>query len=309
VIATAGDVWFLGDRLVAVDNAVVALIDAHTGERVVELTLAVRPRLFTRQGQRAAIADWRGALVVVHADGRYTSYGPPASTGLTIPGAVCLGPDAAYVGYWNGDVARAADDGGVTVVMRHTAGVQALQVDAGRLYVADLEGKLAIYRDGALERTVDLEAPVRLLKAFGDVVVAASESTLFHVPPCGATVKDRLFLKAISGALADPVHPVAVDHDGRGVRLDRSLGVVARFQAPAHGRPLAADDAGQWCALRYEDGGKVLVKGDRVVHRQKGGPLSVSADGARLAICTDAGLRVIDSRQLGDLEGPVEHAG
>jgi hypothetical protein len=286
------------------------LVDVVSGERVAELCAAARPRMLSRAGDRCAIADWRGGLTVLEADGRCASFVHPAgSTGLTIPGAVCVGLDTVFVGYWNGDVMRTAADGTLTLVLHHSAGIAALQASAGLIFVADLEGKLAVYRDGRLLRTVELEAQIRLLKAFGETVIAAGESNLFHVSAAGQVVKDRLFLKSIAGALPDTQHPVVVDREGRGVRLNRELGVVARFHASSGGRPVAADDAGQWCVLRYDDGARALVKGERVVHRQKTGALSVTQDGTRVAVASESGVRVLESHELGDAEGAVERVG
>jgi serine/threonine protein kinase len=310
-IAARGEAWFLGShRLVAVERGRILLFDVSSGERVAELGIAAQPRVLSRLADRCAIADWRGGLLVLEADGRHTIYAHPGgSAGLTIPGAVCVGPEAVFVGYWNGDVMCTATDGTLALLVRHSAGVAALQISAGLIFVADLEGKLAVYRDSRLLHAVELEAPIRLLKAFGDVVIAAGESMLFHVSATGKVLKDRLFLKSIVGAFAESQHPVVVDHEGRGVRLNRELGVVTRFQASPGGRPTAADDAGQWCVLRYDDGSRTLVKGERVVHRQKTGPLSVTQDGARVAIGSESGVRVLDSRELGELEGAVERAG
>jgi hypothetical protein len=183
-------------------------------------------------------------------------------------------------------------------VLEDPAGVQALEVVAGRRYVLGLDGWLRAYEREQLVAARELEPVVRLLKAFDRWLLAVGTATLYRVSLDLDEVHTEAVPFEVIGASGESDLPVVVCANGDGFRVDEQLAMVRPFRAPPGARLWSVDQSGDRCTLANPDGSGTLVDGTGVVTVPEGGSLAVSPGGGLLALGRADGLAVLPTSAI-----------
>jgi hypothetical protein len=301
-IATRGTVpvFFADGESLAVLGDETLEVFRRDGARAGEAEFGGRVRLAARAGDYLAFADWSGRVALAHRDGRIRS----ASLGtdprvLTVPGGLCLGADEAYVGFWNGAVWSVPLEGEPERRFEHAPGIQALQIAGDRWVIAGLDGRLTIVGPGDAASAHELPGPLLALRAWPDCVVAVGEDAAYRVGlDSGRLVQEALPVARVVDAIADSELAVVVDSAGRGVSFDRQLTLRGAFHTTRGARLVAADRAGRSVVFAYPDGSYAVMRDERVVFSTTSGPVTISADGDRVALARDGAIEVSRAETL-----------
>jgi hypothetical protein len=285
-----------GSALAVLGERHVEVYDAST--KLAGKTDLPGPLRFARAvGSLLVLATWSGDVVLLRQDGsawRPTLARP--ATGFHIPADGCVPGDtdeSLLAGFWNGDLYRLQWGETEPAKLAHPAGIQALAVCQGRLYVCGMDGSLCVYEGERIVRTDRLEQTVWLLKAFGDCLVAVGDRNLHHISPARPVIlQEPLPLGNVRAALGETDRPVVVDEEGRGVVLDAELRMKP-FHVAAGAAPASADQAARYCVFRHPDGTRSLMVEGRVVYTQPAGALAVALAGDRFAVGDAGGIRIV----------------
>lgn len=249
------------------------------------------------------VIDWPDRVCLLSASGAvaeraFRTDGRP----LTTVGDAVVSGDAAIVGLWNGEVHRLALDGSFAPILRHPAGVQALAVDGDAIYVCDLDGNLALYRNAQLVRTVAIEPVVRLLKATPDCLMVIGR-TRFHQVSTDLTecISDDLPIGPVASGLAETELPIVIDGTGKGVRLDAQFNHCAAFHTLPGATPVSSDRDGNYCVFSNPDGSSTLLAGDargasRIIYSHAGGGMAVAPSAEIVAVGEASVIRIVERR-------------
>ena len=290
-----GAVRFLSDqRLLVLRPDGVELADTD-GRVLARARLDGPVRFVRRAGELAVVAGWSGQLLVGTGDGTLRGWDLGERGRFTVPGDVSLAGSDLEVGLWDGTVhwigLRAS--GQPERVLEDPAGVQALEVVAGRRYVLGLDGWLRAYERGRLVAARELEPVVRLLKAFDRWLLAVGTSTVYRLSLDLDEVLTESVPFEVTGASGESDLPLVVCANGDGFRIDEQLAMGRHFRAPPGARLWSVDQSGDRCTLTNPDGSGTLVDGTDVVAVPGGGPLAVSPGGELLAVGGADGVAVL----------------
>ena len=301
LIPGRGDVVFFADgRAVAVLGPDRATVYDLRCRRLGDSPLIGPVKAVRRKGGLISVAEWSGRVHLLGSDGRscFWDFGD-ARAGFTVPGGMAIDGGRMYVGFWHGHVYSLAFDEAAALEFRHEAGVQALEAADDRRYVADLAGKLWVYRGDRPQASHPLEPAIWLLQAIDGVHVAVGDACLYQLPAESPRVlQDRLPITGVAAVLGDVERPVVVDARGRGLSFDAGLAVRSRFHTAAGATPISGDDRGRYCVFENLDGARTLMVDGRIVFTHLGGTLAVSPDADRLAIGDAQGVRFVEPAEL-----------
>jgi hypothetical protein len=290
-----GDVRFLTeDRLLVLRTDRLELTDS-TGEVLAKARLDGPVRFLRRLGQTAVVGTWSGRVLVATADGALSTWDLARREGFGVPGDAAIGQRDVEVGGWDGTVHRIGllDGGPPEPVLDDRAGVQALEVAAGRRYVHGMDGWLRAWERGRVVAARELEPVVRLLKAVDQWLLVVGASTLYRLSLDLDEVHPESLQSEVAGVLGDGDLLVAVCSNGEGFRVDEQLAMLDAFRAAPGARPWSTDQSGDRCTLVDAAGSRSLVDGVEVVAGQGHDPLAVSPSGELLAVGDAAGIAVV----------------
>lgn len=301
-----GEPVFLGSsRAVAVVGPESARLydDAGVARGNLPLPSPVRFRVPVHGG--LLVCGWNAEVEWIGDDGSHRRWVLPNQQGMRIPGGIAVSEGDVLLGLWSGRVFRLGSDGSVRVEAEHPGGVQALAVDGELLFVADLDGILAVYRGAERVEQHPLEPFTRALRVIRGAVVGVGERSLSrYTPSTGEFVS--LPLPAgirVVHALAGSDRIVAVGSDGKGILVDDALS-PRLFHASPGAVPLSLDARGSRCVLRNADATCSLLHDAKMVLHHPGN-LAVSGDGEWLAVEKNDGVRVIAVSSLDAAGGGV----
>jgi hypothetical protein len=248
--------------------------------------LAGRPRLWASGGDRLAVADWTGRVVVAAPDGSTRTADLARAPGLAVPGALVFHGSAPLVGMWSGSVWSLAGEEPETV-LDHPAGVQMLGVDGeGRLLLGDLDGVLTVYDEGQVKAEHQLERLLLGIHRGPGYTLIAGEQHVYRLDDDSEhpLVVD-LPVRQLADALVGPDLSVVLNDEGLGVCFDAELGVHLDFRTVRGARIVCASQDGRLVVFEYPDGSHVLMQDGRI-EVTSAHPLAISPDG-RLAATSD----------------------
>lgn len=281
-----------------------AVVYDLAGEELASADLSGRTRVVRSSGAALGLVDWSGECRLLFVDGHQVSWRPGGDRNdeLSVPGDMVMLDDRAYVGFWSGGIYGLDAGEGASLEVEHDDGVQALAVAEDLLCVADLEGRLCVYRGEELAGEAQLEPAIHLLKAYPGYLVAVGDRNLYQVP-LDTLEPLRVFdqphkLGEPAGTFAATELPVVVDGEGKGIRFSRDLEIRAKFHVVPGALPMSADRAGRYCAFRNPDGSRSLVRDDRIVLTHPAGVLAVSAAADRVALGDSDGVKILSADAL-----------
>jgi tRNA A-37 threonylcarbamoyl transferase component Bud32 len=291
-----GAVYLLPDNLVSVGERVVRLYRLSDSALQEEVPLGFRVRVVRRSASTLLLGGWSGEVLVACAGGLLLLPSPRSSAPFEIVGDLDATNGAACVGYFDGRVVELGEKVAKSA-FSCAHGVTALACTTDFVCSGDLNGTVRVHRAGVEVSSVALDSEILMLAAAGDVILGAARNCLFRVKADGSLVRDDTAANSVAAALPGPV-PVVIDRNGVGLRVDRDLRVLARFETQPGTVPMAIDDRGEFATVLQPDGQRALVQGERVVYRQPTGGLGVAADGARFALVANSGLQVLRREEL-----------
>jgi len=292
--ATGRPVLFAdGKALAVVADSHVHLFDRDARPLVETpgVKLAVPIRIERHSGSLLALADWEGRLYLIDSSGTVNQRTLCRSTRpLTIAGGLVVQDDDAYVGLWSGEIFRIAPGAEPVMLFHHACGVQALEVADNRVFVANFNGQVVAYEHDRLCYSVQLEPVIRALKRCSRSLMAVGAKKLYQIDLDLPDVlpEDRLPINEVATALVDSKLPVVIDAQGRGLRVDEELNILARFHTVPGAKPTSCDLDGRYCVLANPDGSHTLLarqpNGRSEIVYSHGGALCIDPCGAVLAL-------------------------
>jgi hypothetical protein len=294
-VGPPGAVRFLTDeRLLVMRPGGVELADTD-GRVLARARLDGPVRLVHRAGELAVVAGWSGQLLVGAGDGTLQGWDLGGHDRFTVPGDVSLVGHDLEVGLWDGTVHRIGlrESRQPERVLEDPAGVQALEVVAGRRYVLGLDGWLRAYERERLVAARELEPVVRLLKAVDRWLLAVGAGTLYRLSLDLDEVLTESVPFEVTSAAGESDPPVVVCANGDGFRVDEQLAMGRPFRVQPGARLWSVDQSGDRCTLANPDGTGTLVDGTDVVAIPDGGSLAVSPDGELLAVGDADGVAIL----------------
>lgn len=312
VLTARGEaVFFSSGSAVAVigsDRITVWGLDGRPILRPPGLPLSARLRCVRRSGSLLAAADWKGTVHVLAADGSYQSWSLTALGGTpAIPGDIAIAGEVVYVGMWNGGLWKLGLGSEPSQELTHPAGIQALAVAQGRIFLADLDGRLCSYRDGVQVGGTDLESLLWFVKPFPGCLMVAGGRRIYHLPiDTLQPLAEDLRIEEVVAVFDDTELPLLIDARGRGIRIDEQLNIRAAFHTAAGAVPVSSDNRGEFGVFLNPDGSRtLLVPGGsgppRILFSHSRGTLAISPEGDRIALGDESGVRILDQEQLGKL--------
>ena len=269
------------------------------------IPLSARLRIVHRSGSLMAVADWRGGVHVIAADGSRDSWSLSASVDTpAIPGDIAIDGEAVYVGMWDGRLYKLTLGTDPSQELLHLGGIQSLATVEGQFFLADFTGRLCSYRAGNQIGQTELESLLWFVKPVPGSLMVAGEKGVYHVPIDSLLpLAEDLHIGEVVAAFDDTELPMLIDAMGRGIRIDEELNVRAAFHTAPGAVPVSSDHRGELGVFLNPDGSRtLLVPGKdgphRILFSHANGTLAVSPAGDRVALGDGSSVRILDQRQL-----------
>jgi hypothetical protein len=249
-----------------------------------EIQISGRVRLIYRNLGSIVLATWEGEIIVVSEDGKSLRYSfAKQQGGFSIVGAVTGQAGDLYIGFWNGEIYHITPLTSPVRLAVHEAGIRALELVAGRLFLCDLEGRLIAFEEGKPVWSRPVEPSIHMLKAYPHSLVAVGERKLYHLDLEAMSLSEEPHAASILSALAGSDQFVTIDLQGKGSRYDPDLVIRSRFQVqPGTTLYDASQDVSVCALLSPEDRWSLLV-GAQAVYRLSDS-ISISPRGDLVAL-------------------------
>ncbi len=315
-IAAHGQAFFFenGQALAVLEQSHISIWDI-AGNRLGRKEIQGHPRFIRFSESLAAVATWEGQVYVLNADGRCSDYGPAGnhvSSSLRVPGSMIIRNEAAFVGYWNGEIIRFELEGKQEKCFAHDAGVQAMAMDGDAVYVAGLDAQLSVYRGAMQVFSAPLDPVLLFIKVWEACVLIVGRERVFRYAPFGGQIHTVTApVSPITQVIEDGEFLMLMNREGTGVRYDSQLAVRGRFATTPGAKPVAVSRRhGTNCAVfTYPDGTNALLIGRRIVYCQAGGTLALAPEARLIAVGGQHGIRILDGSHLDELiQGGVREA-
>jgi hypothetical protein len=266
-------------------------------------------RLIQRSRDYLAIASWSGEVALIYDDGRRFTYSfAGRAGGFHIPGDITFQAGEVFIGFWSGEIYRLRPGEAPVLIARHLAGIHALQVLPGRLYICDFEGRLTILQDGKLIWSRPLEPGILLFQSFvnWNCLVAVGEKKLYHLAFQEApALSEEAQPVGATAVLGGAEHIWVVDAQGRGIRYNPDLVIQSRFRVQPGATPRSADQSGKMCAFCHPDGSWSLMVGEQLSYNHLTGPIALAPNGDLVALGSQNGINILKNSDLPKLLGEM----
>lgn len=281
ILPGAGEaVFFANGAAVALVSDQVLAVYSTAGQLLGQFPWGGSLRLSRRSGANLVLATWQGQVHLLRADGSHCSWNlADPQGGFAVIGDVTLAEDQVYVGLWNGRLYRLAFGNPPVPLPSYEAGIQALTLVGGTLFVAGLDGQCTLFRGGARIAEYRLEPALFLLKPSREGTLALGSRHLYLIPSTprstGQVYQDPLQMTSVSWVWAESDDLLVIDDRGKGVRINPQC-IQRAFHVSAGATPTSASNDGRYCVFRNPDQSHALLHGDRVVFTHPAGALAVS---------------------------------
>lgn len=294
-IDASGEVCFFGEpEVIGVAASGVLHIFSLVGDRLGRPGIPGLVRFMRPCAGGLVVCGWDGEIVWISPRGERRRWRPFHKNGLSIPGDVTgASGDELYAGMWSGEVWRLPPDGEAVLLFRHPGGVQALGVLGSEVFVADLDGNLAVYSGQQRTVSVHTEPTIHRLKVFEQSAVLIGEEELYVY----SIDKKKIFAvrlpisERIAAVYGIGERAIAVSRQGRGILFNRE-DTSQNFWTAIGCVPVSMDEDARFCVFRNPDHSYSLWHNRRPLLQGVTGGLAVSRLGTHFAIGEGRGLKI-----------------